>query len=216
MGLFPIFVKMAARPALVVGGGPLAAAKIESLLMAGAAVTVVASEVTQEIARRSESGEIDWLERGFQESDVKGKVIVFAATGVRESDRAVFPACVNAGVWCNAIDDPEYCDFYMPAIVRRGDLQIAISTNGQSPALAQQIRKDLEMKFDASWSAKLQHLGRRRRQVLATFAPGEERTSMLHEQARAALAPARNGIVRRSAVAVRNWLNREDDKVALI
>jgi len=122
MSLFPIFVKMAARPALVVGGGTLAEPKIEALLCAGAAVTVVAPRLVPSVVARSDRNEVEWIRRTFQGSDVVGNAIVFAATGVREIDRSVFTACGDARVWCNAIDDPEYCDFYAPAIVRRGDL----------------------------------------------------------------------------------------------
>ncbi len=216
MSLLPIFVKMTGRSALVVGGGAAAAAKVEALLVTGARVTVVAPKVEESIASRHERGEIDWASREFLADDVAGRAIVFGMTCRREVDRAVFRASMDAGVWCNAIDDPDHCDFYTPAVVRRGDLQIAISTNGQSPALAQQIRKELEAKFDPSWGEKLAGLGRRRKEVLANVPGGEERTALLHAQARAALDGARDGVLHRAATAVWNWLNREDDKVALI
>lgn len=215
MSLFSIFVKMAGRPALVVGGGELAVAKIEALLAAGAAVTVVAPEARASVLEQHQRGEIEWLCRGFDAGDAGGKTIVFAATGKREIDRDVFDACYKAGVLCNAIDDPEYCDFYSPAIVRRGDLQIAISTNGQSPALAQQIRRELEVRYDASWSERLSDLGRRRREVLATFPPGPERTAILHAHAREAMSARSKGTVRRVAARVLKWFNTEDDKVAI-
>jgi precorrin-2 dehydrogenase/sirohydrochlorin ferrochelatase len=216
MALFPIFVKLAGRPALVVGGGGLAAAKIETLLASGAVVTVIAAEISSPILARSDQGEIEWVRRDFENADVLGKVIVFAASGVREIDRAVFAVCTEAGVLCNAIDDPQYCDFYSPAIVRRGDLQIAISTNGQSPALAQQIRQELETRFDPSWKDRIAELGSRRREVLRSMAAGEERVRTLHAQASAELRRTREGLIARTAAAVQKWLNTEDERDPLI
>ena len=216
MSLFPIFVKMAGRPALVVGGGDLAVSKIEALLAAGAAVTVVAPKANARVLEWHQRCEIHWRQCDFASADVEGKAIVFATTGRREIDRNVFAACAHARVWCNAVDDPEYCDFYSPAIVRRGDLQIAVSTNGQSPALAQEIRQELEKRFDASWGEKTADVGRQRREVLATVALGSDRRAILHEQAREALQDSSHSFVRRVAAAVQTWLNAEDDKVALI
>ena len=215
MSLFPIFVKMAGRPALVVGGGMLAVSKIEALLEAGARVTAVAPAAANRFVEWQRRGEIEWLSREFQASDAQGKTIVFAATGKRDIDRSVFALCRAAGVWCNAIDDPEYCDFYSPAIVRRGDLQIAVSTNGQSPALAQQIRQELEVRFDISWCERIAELGRQRRAVMTTTEAGAERAAILHEQARAAIRTQTSG-ARRVGAAVWKWLNTEDEKVALI
>lgn len=216
MSLFPIFVKMAGRPALVVGGRALAVSKIEALLEAGAKVTVVAPTAAASVVEWQRCGEVEWQSREFEVSDVRAKSIVFAATGRREVDRHVFDVCRASSVWCNAIDDPEYCDFYSPAIVRRGDLQIAVSTNGQSPALAQQIRQELEVRFDGSWRERISELGQQRRVVMAAMETGPERTAILHAQARAALQRHNDGTVRRLRAAVRKWLNTEDDKVALI
>ena len=216
MSLFPIFVKMAQRPALVVGGGSLAIAKVDALLAAGAVVTVVAPKVGNEVLDRQRRGELSWLRRNFEVADVHGKAIVIAATGKREIDRKVFKDCHDAGIWCNAVDDPEFCDFYTPAIVRRGDLQIAISTNGQSPALAQQIRQELEGRFDAAWTTRIAQLGQSRREVLAKMAAGPERTAELHAQARAAMKTQNGGVLRRLGTSMWEWLSTEDERVSLI
>lgn len=132
-------------------------------------------------------GTLRWEWREFEPQDVVGAALVIAATGKRAIDRGVYQVCRERGVWCNAVDDPEYCDFYTPAVVRRGDLQIAVSTNGRSPALAQQIRQKLDQQFGEAWAQKVEELGRRRRELLATTAPGAERIALLHEQAREAL-----------------------------
>lgn len=216
MSLLPIFIKMAGRTALVVGGSALASAKVEALLAAGAEVTVVAPKAKESISDRQQRGEVRWVRRAFESSDVRGKAIVFAATAKCAVDRQVFEICRDAGVWCNAVDDPEYCDFYTPAVVRRGDLQIAISTNGQSPALAQQMRQELESRFDERWSTGVVELGRARREVLATMPPGPERTALLHAQARAAIEAQNAGLFRRVRSAVSRWLNAPEERVPLI
>lgn len=188
MNLFPVFLKLSGKRALVVGGGMLAQVKIEQLVAAGAFVRVVAPKANPRVNRLGLRKVIQRLQREFVSDDVAGMSIVFAATGRREIDRHVFRACQDGGIFCNAVDDPEYCDFYMPAIVRRGDLQIAISTNGKSPALAQQIRQQLELQFGPEWSQRVAKLGRQRQEAIATIPAGPQRLSRLHEQAREALS----------------------------
>ena len=185
---FAAFLKLAGRPVLVVGGGSLAEVRLEKLLPAQADVVVVAPESSIRVALLAQAGQLRWLRRKFRQSDVKGKWAVFAATGKREVDRAVFAACDRRGVLCNAMDDPDYCHFYVPAIVQRGDLQIAVSSNGQSPALAQQIRRDLEKQFDDSWALRVEELGDERRRILARVPPGDTRRRLLHELAAAVMA----------------------------
>ncbi len=187
MSLFPIFLKLDQRAALVIGGGAPAEAKIALLLGAGAAVRVVAPKVSDAIRRWAWDGQIAWDERAFVASDVTSIDIVFAATGRAEVDRAVAAAARKARVLVNAVDDPEFCDFYMPAVVRRGDLQIAISTNGRSPALAQQLRQLLEQQFEAKWAERLQQIGERRCEIIASLPAGAARTAQLQQIARDAL-----------------------------
>jgi uroporphyrin-III C-methyltransferase/precorrin-2 dehydrogenase/sirohydrochlorin ferrochelatase len=187
MNLLPIFLKLKDARVLVVGGRALAQAKTEVLLEAGATVSVVAPKLELRIREFADEGRIHWHARRFEPADVLGNTLVFAATGVAEVDRQVAKESRAAGILCNAVDDPAYCDFYSPAVVRRGDLQIAISTNGQSPALAQQIRKRLEQQFEAGWAGSVDELGRQRQTVLRSTPPGEYRTEVLHALARAAI-----------------------------
>jgi len=184
MSLFPIFVKIEGRAVLVVGGGTLAEAKVTALLEAGAEVRVVSPEVSPAIRAWADSERIKWIERDFFATDAAGVVLVFAATGRRKADRTVAELARRFGVPVNAVDDPDFCDFYMPAIVRRGDLQIAISTNGHSPALAQQIRQRLEQEFSDDWTLRVSELGERRRQIIASTEAGPERTEQLQQIAR--------------------------------
>ena len=183
MDLFPIFLKIAARPCLVIGAGHLAESKIESLQAAHARVTVIAPQATQRIADLAAAGEIEWLEREYATGDLAGNFLVVAATNNPAVNRAVFHEAAESNVLCNAVDDPPFCDFYFPSIVRRGDLQVAISTAGNSPALAQQLRKELNEQLPLDLGDWLADLGNLRREVVATEPLNESRRLLLHELA---------------------------------
>ncbi len=178
--LFPAFIKLTGRRCLVVGAGPIAEAKIESLLQAHARVTVVAPRATKAIRKLSTTGKIQWGRRAFRTSDLRGIYLAVAATSSSKTNRSVFLAARAKGVLCNAVDDPPNCDFYFPAVVRRGPLQIAISTSGESPALAQHLRQELEAGLDQSFGESVSHLGSLRREILASYPPSEDRKKILH------------------------------------
>jgi precorrin-2 dehydrogenase/sirohydrochlorin ferrochelatase len=181
--LFPMFLKLEGRSCLVVGAGAIAASKILSLLESGARVTVVAPWASDELRKLAGDGKFRWLARAYEDRDLDGVFLVIAATSDGTVNRAVFLESQRLGILCNAVDDPPHCDFYFPAVVRRGDLQIAISTAGQSPALAQRLRRELEEVFDESAGDWVSDLGRRRREILATYAASEERKQWLVELA---------------------------------
>jgi len=138
-GLFPAFLKLAGRPVLVVGGGPVAASKLDSLLAAHAAVTVVAPEVHPEFVRAP----VRILRRGFAVSDVDGVFLVIAAA-TPEVNREVAVAAEMRAVFVNAVDDPQNASLYLGGVVRRGGVTLAVSTDGQTPALAGLLREALE------------------------------------------------------------------------
>src|ERR1700704_589959 len=140
MDLFPIFLKIAARPCIVIGAGNLAESKIESLQAAHAKVTVIAPEARPRIAELVAAGEIEWRKREYAEGDLTGHFLVVAATNNPAVNRAVYREATEKDVLCNAVDDPPFCDFYFPSVVRRGGLHIAISTPGAGPALAPRLR----------------------------------------------------------------------------
>ncbi|MEO6982802.1 MAG: bifunctional precorrin-2 dehydrogenase/sirohydrochlorin ferrochelatase [Edaphobacter sp.] len=196
MDLFPIFLKIAARPCIVIGAGHLAESKIESLRAAHAKVTVVAPEATARIAELAAAGEIEWHQRPYAEGDLTGNFLVIAATNVPAVNRAVHHEATGKNILCNAVDDPPFCDFYFPSVVRRGDLQIAISTAGASPALAQKIRKDINAQLPLDAGDWLTDLGNLRREVVAAEPLNEERKWLLHQLAQRevcgyALCPSR-------------------------
>ena len=184
MAMFPIYLKLEDRPCLVVGAGSVAAPKIASLLHAGAQVTVVAPEAAPEIAGRGERGELLWLRRAFVSKDLDGKFLVVAATNRQAVNHAVAEAARARNVLCNSVDDPPDCDFFYPAVVQRGDLQIAISTAGKSPALAQQLRAEIDGMLPDETGEWLDALGVTRERILAAYPAGEARREALHLLAR--------------------------------
>lgn len=184
MSLFPIFLKLTGRACLVVGAGSVGEAKIQTLLPTGARLRVVAFRATPAVVEWAESGRIAWEARGFDPADLEGVFLVIAATSSVEVNDIVFREAQRRGVLCNAVDDPARCDFYYPAVVRRGRMQIAISTEGQSPALAQRLRRELENQFGPEYADWVEHLGEERKQLLAQEMDHEYRRSLLHEQAR--------------------------------
>ncbi len=183
MSLFPLFLKLTARPTVVVGAGSLAESKIESLLAAQAHVKVIASQANARICELAESGEIHLEERPYQHGDIAGAFLAVAATDDAAVNRAVFAEAEAAGVLVNAVDDPPFCDFYFPSVVRRGDLLIAISTAGQSPALAQRLRKEINALLPLDTGDWLTELGNLRREVLQLEPLNEERKQVLHQLA---------------------------------
>jgi precorrin-2 dehydrogenase/sirohydrochlorin ferrochelatase len=183
MSLFPIFLKLTGRPCIVIGAGHLAESKIESLLAANAAVTVIAPHATERIAAMAEAGEIAWSQREYAAGDVAGQFLAVAATNVPAVNRAVFAEAEASGVLINAVDDPPFCDFYFPSVVRRGDLQIAISTAGHSPALAQRLRKEINAILPLDAGDWLAELGNLRREVLQLEPLNDARKELLHQLA---------------------------------
>ncbi len=183
MTLFPAFLKLRNRRVLVVGGGAIAASKIPSLFEAAAQLTVVSPVLNSELTERLHNHEFTWLSKPFEPSDLDGKFLVIAATSIPEVNAAVFEAAEARQVLCNAVDDIDHCHFYYGSIVQRGALQIAISTNGKSPALAQRLRKELEQQFGPEYAAWLEHLGAARDGLRSASTDPEATKQQLHQLA---------------------------------
>jgi precorrin-2 dehydrogenase/sirohydrochlorin ferrochelatase len=164
--MFPIFVKLEGRHVLVVGAGKVAESKIKGLLDTGARIRVVTREASDSVREWARMGKIVLEERPFTPVDLEGVFLTIVATSSRALNEAVFREAQRCGVLCNVVDVPELCDFFYPAVVRRGDLQIAISTSGQSPSLAQRIRQELEQQFGPGYADWVAELGATRRDVL--------------------------------------------------
>jgi uroporphyrin-III C-methyltransferase/precorrin-2 dehydrogenase/sirohydrochlorin ferrochelatase len=183
MSLLPIFLKLEGRPGLLVGAGNVALEKINSLLVTGLRLRVIAPQATAEIRRLAEEGRLEWIERRFDPTDLDGNFVVIAATDDAAVNATVYREAVSRGILTNSVDDPPHCDFYFGSVVRRGDLQIAISTAGESPAVAQRIRREIDEQLSTDIGPWLTELGQLRRDILATLPAGEERKALLHRLA---------------------------------
>ncbi len=179
MSLLPVFLKLTGKPCLVVGAGEVATGKIESLVASGARVTVVAPWGKPEVERLAARGAIDWHRRAFEDADIDGQFLVIAGTDVTPVNRHVYRLCEAAGKPCNAVDDIPHCDFFYGCVVSRGDLQIAISTAGESPSTAQKLKREIDAALPHDLGPWLHTLGKLRREVLAAYPASEERKSLL-------------------------------------
>ena len=141
--LYPLFLKLDGAPTLVVGAGTIAKHKAESLLSCGALVTMVAPDACPDVLALAAQGRVCLERRGFLPQDVDGKRLVIAATSLPEVNEAVMQRCRACGVLVNVVDDPARCDFYVPSVVERGRVQVAISTGGASPALARLLKAEI-------------------------------------------------------------------------
>lgn len=180
MEMFPIFLKLEQRPCLVVGAGTIAAPKIESLLRAGGIVTVVAPEASAELAAAAAMQHFHWRAKEFEPADLDGAFLVIAATDRQPVNHHVAELARARNILCNSVDDPPDCDFFYPSVVRRNDLQIAISTAGKSPALAQRLRAEIDALLDEDAGQWLDALGETRQKILNAFSAAEERKQALH------------------------------------
>jgi uroporphyrin-III C-methyltransferase/precorrin-2 dehydrogenase/sirohydrochlorin ferrochelatase len=183
MSLFPMFVKLQGRTVVVVGAGVVAEGKIPGLFAAGARARVIAPVATAQIAAWAAEGNLEWQRREFSAEDLTGASLAIAATAAPGVNQLVFREAEARGIFCNAVDDIENCRFYYGAVVQRGDLQIAISTNGKSPALAQRIRKELEVRYAQEYGAWLDRLGAARDALRAKAKGFPGVTAILHRLA---------------------------------
>lgn len=196
MSLLPIFVNLENRRVLLVGAGNVALEKIGTLLKTGPRLRVVAPRVLPEVSQLAEEGKLELIERAFEPEDLDGSFLVITATDSAEVNHAVYREAVGRNIPCNSVDDIPNCDFFFGSIVSRGDLQIAISTAGESPAVSQRLRREIDEQLPQDLGEWLARLGGLRREVLAAHPRGEERRLLLHELAHrencdSALCPAR-------------------------
>jgi siroheme synthase-like protein len=144
MAYYPMFLEMKGRRCLVVGGGQVAARKVEGLLAAGAAVGVVSPSLEGDLSKLKSERRIQHVARQYQRGDLKGYMVVIAATDDAATNERVALDARQSGVLVNVVDEPALCDFIVPSVIRRGEVVLAISTGGLSPALARWLRQELE------------------------------------------------------------------------
>ena len=165
---------------LIVGGGLIAQQKIEAVLRSATDVTVLAPQITPRIRLWVHQGRLKHVALEYRPGMAKGYFLVIAATDSEQINRAVYEEARKSGALSNAVDDPGYCDFYAPAVVSRGEFQIAISTGGNSPTLAQNVRKELEQEFGPEYESWTAWLGRMREAIRNVLPRSERRKELLH------------------------------------
>lgn len=186
---YPIFLDLAQRRCLVVGGGPVAEWKVRGLLEAGAHVLVVSPSLTDVLGIWAANGALTHLPRPFHDEDVEGCALVIAATDRVAVNVHVAATARRRGVWVNVVDTPEACDFIAPAVVRRGTLQIAISTGGKSPMLAKRLREGLEALIGPEYGELADVLGAMRATVRYREEPSEVWRAMFQHLIEASCLP---------------------------
>jgi precorrin-2 dehydrogenase/sirohydrochlorin ferrochelatase len=179
MTLYPIFLKLDQHKVLIVGGGAIAEQKIEGVLRSARDVTVIAPHITEAIARWVREGRIKHLKEEYRAGMAKGYFLVIAATDSESVNRAVYEEAQASGALANAVDDPDYCSFFAPAVVKRGEFQIAISTGGASPALAQRVRQELELQYGPEYGPWTAWLGRTRAALRQALPRSEARKQLI-------------------------------------
>ena len=181
--LFPMFLKLEGRQCLVVGAGKVGEPKIGGLLETGAHVRVVALDASPTVREWARAGKIDLELRPFVADDLDSAFLAIVATNSRSLNERVYDEAQRRRVLCNVVDVPDLCDFFYPSVVRRGDLQIAVSTAGQSPSLAQKIRQQLEKQFGPGYGSWVAELGETRKLILASDLDKERKLRLLHSLA---------------------------------
>ena len=199
--LFPMFLKLEGRQCLVVGAGRIGEPKISGLLETGARIRVVSLDATPTVREWARAGIIELELRAFSPDDLDGAFLAIVATNSRTLNERVYHEAQRRGVLCNIVDVPDLCDFFYPSVVRRGDLQIAVSTAGQSPSLAQKIRQQLEKQYGPAYATWVKELGETRKLILASDLDKERKLDLLHSLASrealdAALAETRELVVK--------------------
>lgn len=178
-----MFMKLERKRCLVVGARKVGEPKIGGLLDTGARIHVIALHASETVQGWAQAGKITLELRAFAAEDLNGTFLAVVATASRALNGSIYREAQRRGVLCNVVDVPELCDFYYPAVVRRGDLQIAISTNGQSPSLSQKLRQQLERQFGPGYARWVAELGETRRLVLASDLDPERKRELLHSLA---------------------------------
>lgn len=177
MRFYPIMLTLAGRRAVVVGGGQVASRKVAGLLESGARVVVISPQLEDGLRQLAAQGHIEWVPQPFQEAQLDAypdTVLIFGATNCSEVNVNVHAAATNRKILCNIADVPSLCTFTVPAVITQGDLLIAVSTGGASPALARRIREKLEEQFGPEYAELTKLLGELRKQVLAMGTSSDE------------------------------------------
>ena len=167
MKYYPVSLDMTNKRCVVVGGGDIAERKVERLLECGAQVTVVSKSLTPVLKARKKTGQMDHIDRDYEDQALDGAFMVIGATDRNDVNERISKEAMARGLLVNIVDDPDRCNFILPSLVQQGDLSIAISTGGKSPALAKKLRKELEKQYGPEYQTLLVIMGILRKRILA-------------------------------------------------
>ena len=181
MAYYPIMVDLTNRQVLVVGGGSVAGRKIRTLLEYGAVVNLVSKELSPEIKNYTDSGEVRYLGEEFSPVYLEDMFLVIAATDDEELNHRISQIAEAKGLLINAVDQPSDCNFIVPSIIKKGDLVVAVSTSGKSPAMAKKIRKQLTEYFGDEYEPFLRIMGRIRSEVISSGTDHRENSRIFHQ-----------------------------------
>ena len=165
--MYPVFLRLENKPCLVIGGGRTAESKAVGLLESGARVTIISPDLTGPLARLVSGEELEYRKRPFEKGDTRGYFLIIAATNKRDINRIIYEEASRLGILVNSVDDPESCSFYAPALLSRGSLRIAVSTEGKLPMLAGRIKRFLASLIPEDTGDRLEELGALRRRIIA-------------------------------------------------
>ena len=171
MGYYPVLLDLTGRRCVMIGGGVIAERRVDALATAGAQVIVISPRLTPALAALAAEGRIEHEARGYREGDLAGADLAFVATDAGEVNAAVAREARERQIWVNAADDPARCTFILPALVRRGDLTVAVATGGSSPALARAIREELEAYLTDDYATLAAIAAEARKEVRASGRP---------------------------------------------
>jgi len=181
MSYYPVFLDLSCKKTVVIGGGVVAQRKIETLLECGANIHVISRDLTPELQDMLKKGYIRLLCHEFDESRVEDAFLIIIATNDRDLNQRVSGIARRRNILVNVVDQPEECSFIVPSVIKRGDLLIAISTSGKSPAMAKRIRETLEAQFGNEYGSFLNMMGRIRKQLRLDGIPEHERARTFQE-----------------------------------
>ena len=173
MRYYPLYLNIADKRCVVVGGGDVAARKVERLLSCGARVTVIGRKLSPALDVLKKNGRLEHVESDYRKEHLRGAFLVIGATDSPEVNERVYRDSKEEGILVNVVDDPGLCDFILPSLMERGDLSIAVSTGGKSPALARKIRQELESIYGPEYEVLLGIMCALREKVLSRQGPSE-------------------------------------------
>ena len=178
---YPVFLDLAGRLVVVVGGGTIAQGKIDGLLAAGAGVQIIAPALTPELDTLVREGRVGYSARPYAAGDLEGADLAISATNDRAVNAQVWQDATAAHIWVNVVDDPPHCTFIAPSVARRGDLSVAVSTGGKAPVLAVRVREQIEALLGDEHAQFLELAGRLRGPIAERYPNLAERKRLWYQ-----------------------------------